>query len=142
MARTVSCGLDDSPGARAAARAAASLGARLDLSVLLAHVVSSQIIISSTAPFCEPVLFRSVSLKATRHPAHIPQEVAASSRPPPRIPATPIFESPRSRTQIAANPRPSRKRHDRPVTPEVAGSSPVAPVNFLQNASFWPTEAG
>jgi hypothetical protein len=30
--------------------------------------------------------------------------------------------------QIPAYPRSTRKRHDRPVTPEVAGSSPVAPV--------------
>jgi hypothetical protein len=29
---------------------------------------------------------------------------------------------------IPAYPRPARKRQDRPVTPEVAGSSPVAPV--------------
>ena len=29
---------------------------------------------------------------------------------------------------IPADPRSSRKRHDRSVTPEVAGSSPVAPV--------------
>jgi hypothetical protein len=31
--------------------------------------------------------------------------------------------------QIPAYPRSTRKRHDRPVTPEVAGSSPVAPVS-------------
>jgi hypothetical protein len=30
---------------------------------------------------------------------------------------------------IPAYPRSARKRHDRPVTPEVAGSSPVAPVS-------------
>jgi len=30
--------------------------------------------------------------------------------------------------QIPAFPRPARRRQDRPVTPEVAGSSPVAPV--------------
>jgi hypothetical protein len=29
---------------------------------------------------------------------------------------------------IYAYSRPARKRHDRPVTPEVAGSSPVAPA--------------
>jgi hypothetical protein len=39
--------------------------------------------------------------------------------------------------QIPANSRSSRKRHDRPVTPEVAGSSPVAPVNPLQSGIFW-----
>jgi hypothetical protein len=30
--------------------------------------------------------------------------------------------------RIPAYPRPSRRHHDRPVTPEVAGSSPVAPA--------------
>jgi hypothetical protein len=33
---------------------------------------------------------------------------------------------------IPAYPRSARKRQDRPVTPEVAGSSPVAPVKDLQ----------
>jgi hypothetical protein len=33
---------------------------------------------------------------------------------------------------IPAYPRQERKRQDRPVTPEVAGSSPVAPVKVLQ----------
>src|SRR5262245_54330866 len=50
-----------------------------------------------------------------------------SSRPNPVIPARPRGESAAS----ASNPRSSPlnpKRHDRPVTPEVAGSSPVAPV--------------
>jgi hypothetical protein len=32
--------------------------------------------------------------------------------------------------RIPAYSRSARKRHDRPVTPEVAGSSPVAPVSF------------
>ena len=31
-------------------------------------------------------------------------------------------------SEIPVYPRSARKRHDRPVTPEVAGSSPVAPV--------------
>jgi hypothetical protein len=36
-----------------------------------------------------------------------------------------------------AYPRSARKGHDRPVTPEVAGSSPVAPVaNILQIGIF------
>ena len=35
-------------------------------------------------------------------------------------------------TGIPAYPRSARKRQDRPVTPEVAGSSPVAPVKVLQ----------
>ena len=38
---------------------------------------------------------------------------------------------------IRAYPRPARKSQDRPVTPEVAGSSPVAPVeNTLQIGIF------
>jgi hypothetical protein len=38
---------------------------------------------------------------------------------------------------IPAYPRLDRKRRDRPVTPEVAGSSPVAPVvNSLQLGVF------
>src|SRR6266542_354922 len=36
-------------------------------------------------------------------------------------------------TGIPADPRSTRKRHDRPVTPEVAGSSPVAPVKVPAN---------
>ncbi len=34
---------------------------------------------------------------------------------------------------IPGYPRSGRKRHDRPVTPEVAGSSPVAPVKVPAN---------
>jgi hypothetical protein len=37
---------------------------------------------------------------------------------------------------IPAYPRSARKRHDRPVTPEVAGSSPVAPVKLPANGSI------
>src|SRR5439155_19116268 len=37
---------------------------------------------------------------------------------------------------IPAYPRSARKRHDRPVTPEVAGSSPVAPVKDLRVGLF------
>jgi hypothetical protein len=37
---------------------------------------------------------------------------------------------------IPAYPRQERKRQDRPVTPEVAGSSPVAPVKTVQNGMF------
>src|SRR5436190_10578180 len=36
-------------------------------------------------------------------------------------------------SEIPAYPRSARKRHDRPVTPEVAGSSPVAPVKVPAN---------
>jgi len=38
---------------------------------------------------------------------------------------------------IPADPRSARKHHDRPVTPEVAGSSPVAPVKVLQIGIFF-----
>ncbi len=64
-------------------------------------------------------------------PAHIPQEIAGSSRKHPVIPQA-------SRPKvllmvgIAAYPGVSRSYHYRPVTPEVAGSSPVAPVKSLQ----------
>jgi hypothetical protein len=37
---------------------------------------------------------------------------------------------------IPADPRPDRRDQDRPVTPEVAGSSPVAPVKDLQICIF------
>ena len=69
-------------------------------------------------------------MQATAHPALIPQEAPGSSRTLPRIPAA------RGKglltAGIPAYPRSARKRHDRPVTPEVAGSSPVAPVKVLQ----------
>jgi hypothetical protein len=42
----------------------------------------------------------------------------------------------RARPGIPAYPRVGRKRQDRPVTPEVAGSSPVAPVKYLQIGIF------
>jgi hypothetical protein len=49
------------------------------------------------------------------------------------LPAAPA--DPRSGI-IPAYPRSARKRHHRPVTPEVAGSSPVAPVKALQSTCF------
>jgi hypothetical protein len=52
-------------------------------------------------------------MQKTSRPALIPQEPAGVSRP---------------RTAIPAYRRSARKRQDRPVTPEAAGSSPVAPV--------------
>jgi hypothetical protein len=39
--------------------------------------------------------------------------------------------------QIPADPRPVRSGQDRPVTPEVAGSSPVAPRKALEIGIFW-----
>ena len=74
----------------------------------------------------------SFAIKATAHPALIPHEVAASSRPPPAIPATTSRKALLA-AEIPAYPRSGRKRHDRPVTPEVAGSSPVAPVKTPVN---------
>jgi hypothetical protein len=69
-----------------------------------------------------------LTIETTPHPALIPHEAAGSSRQYPRIPATAgrkILHLP----EIPAYPRPGRKRQDRPVTPEVAGWSPVAPVS-------------
>jgi hypothetical protein len=77
-----------------------------------------------------------VATWATTHPALIPHEAAGSSRERAPIPATPGSESLLT-AEIPAYPRSTRKRHDRPVTPEVAGSSPVAPVeNILQMGIF------
>jgi hypothetical protein len=79
---------------------------------------------------------RPFTRTATQHPALIPQEAAGNARLHPRIPATPGAESLLT-GEIPAYPRSGRKRHDRPVTPEVAGSSPVAPVeNTLQIDMF------
>src|SRR5918999_1561909 len=64
---------------------------------------------------------------ATAHPALIPHEAPGNPRPHPRIPAMMRAQALLTR-QIPAYPRSGRKHHDRPVTPEVAGSSPVAPV--------------
>jgi hypothetical protein len=56
-------------------------------------------------------------MQATAHPALIPQEAPGSSRTHPRIPA-------------------ARNHQDRPVTPEVAGSSPVAPVKIPCKSAY------
>ena len=69
----------------------------------------------------------ALSFRATPHPALIPHEAPGSSRRYPQIPATQRRKGPLM-AAIPAYPRSARKRHDRPVTPEVAGSSPVAPV--------------
>jgi hypothetical protein len=82
-----------------------------------------------------PPRSRSFPNETTEHPALIPQEAPGGSRPRPRIPATTGAESLRF-TGIPAYPRSTRKRHDRPVTPEVAGSSPVAPVQTCKIGSF------
>jgi hypothetical protein len=67
------------------------------------------------------------------HPVDIPQEVVGSSRRSPAIPANHRDRTP-AHGVIPVYPRPARNYQDRPVTPEVAGSSPVAPV-----LSFWST---
>jgi len=67
-------------------------------------------------------------LRQPPHPAQIPRELAGSSRSPPRIPATARPKRP-FRAGIPAYHSSAPKRQDRPVTPAVAGSSPVAPVS-------------
>ena len=73
--------------------------------------------------------------RATPHPALIPQEVPEASGTTRESPQRRKSESP-AHGEIPAYPRSTRKCHDRPVTPEVAGSSPVAPVKYLQITSF------
>jgi hypothetical protein len=78
----------------------------------------------------------SFATQATPYPALIPREVAGNPRRHPRIPARPSSKD-RLAAGIPAYPCSARKRQDRPVTPEVAGSSPVAPVKtFCKSASF------
>jgi hypothetical protein len=68
----------------------------------------------------------------------------SSCTSPPEVPAC-SRESPQRQSQkalrtlgIPADARSARKRHDRPVTPEVAGSSPVAPAQKrVQIARFF-----
>jgi hypothetical protein len=80
-------------------------------------------------------------------PAHIPLRSPLRQRPIPRSsrrrsPEAPghARESPQRHPRkvlvvpgIPAYPRSASKRQDRPVTPEVAGSSPVAPVKVPAN---------
>jgi hypothetical protein len=68
---------------------------------------------------------------AAEHPAHIPREVGGSPRRRPAIRVGQRTKSP----ALATNPRLARASPGKPsraVTPEVAGSSPVAPVLRLQ----------
>ncbi len=64
---------------------------------------------------------RSDNDASRAHPAGGPRDL----RTGPRIPAT-LEPEDLLTAVIPADPRATRKRHDRPVTPEVAGSSPVA----------------
>jgi len=76
------------------------------------------------------------AIQATAHPAPIPQEAAGSCRRHPPIPAGQEHKALLA-PQIPAQSRLARNYQDRPVTPEVAGSSPVAPVeNILQIGIF------
>ena len=61
------------------------------------------------------------------HPPSLPREVAVGSRPSPAVPAGNGRKALLSPV-IPDHSRLARERQDRPVTPEVAGSSPVAPV--------------
>jgi hypothetical protein len=77
----------------------------------------------------------TLRIRSLRRQRHIPR---SSRRRSPEPPAH-RRESPQRSSQkalltaeIPAYPRSACKRHDRPVTPEVAGSSPVAPVTSLQ----------
>src|SRR5262245_48151519 len=73
----------------------------------------------------------SLRLRQRVHPAHIPREAPGDRRPHPQLSATPRSER-RPTGGIPADSRSARERQARPVTPEVAGSSPVAPVKVLQ----------
>jgi hypothetical protein len=83
---------------------------------------------SATAPIVSRTDPDSFSKQATARPALIPHDAPGSCRRYPPIPARQRTEIPAT-AGIAAYPRSGRKRHDRPVTPEVAGSSPVAPAS-------------
>ncbi len=74
--------------------------------------------------------------KTTRHPAQIPQEVAGGSRLGPGNSRKTTGEEGLLATEIPAYSRSAPKTQDRPVMPEVAGSSPVAPVKTLQTRKF------
>ncbi len=76
---------------------------------------------------------------------HIPR---SSRRRPPEAPGG-TRQSPQRQGRkalltlgIPAYPRSTGKRHDRPVTPEVAGSSPVAPVENPCKAPFSVARSG
>jgi hypothetical protein len=68
---------------------------------------------------CHPAHILSFTGEPTTDPALIPQDIAGSSRPSPRIPARPGSKGPLT-AGIPAALRSARNRQDRPVTPEVA----------------------
>src|SRR4051812_36514342 len=86
-----------------------------------------------TASPADPVRFPERHLSIPRSSRRRSPEAPAGSRRTPQDDGWKALLAP----VIPADPRPDRHDQDRPVTPEVAGSSPVAPVeNILQIASF------
>jgi hypothetical protein len=81
------------------------------------------------------VFARALRTRQRLHPAPIPHEAAGNSRRTPRVAARTGLKA-LLLHGIPAYPRSARKCHDRPVTPEVAGSSPAAPVKVLQSGIF------
>jgi hypothetical protein len=87
-----------------------------------------------TGSRAHPTLFANTGNDSSR------ADPARGSRKLPQVPANPRNGSagkPCTRPQIPAYPRSGRKPHDRPVTPEVAGSSPVAPVSLFVLQDGW-----
>jgi hypothetical protein len=83
---------------------------------------------SATGIHPHPPTSRCLQVRQRLHHAKYPAGGAGSSRPYPEIPATSRPKRLLS-PEIPAYPWSARNCHDRPVTPEVAGSSPVAPVS-------------
>src|SRR5207253_298155 len=94
---------------------------------LLAQGVISEAARSSTPRAAHVAAHAATRLLATPHPALIPHEVAGNPGRHPRVPARPSSKDLLA-AGLPAYSRSARKRQDRPVTPEVAGSSPVAPA--------------
>jgi hypothetical protein len=69
-------------------------------------------------------VYKVVNKRIPRISRRRSSEAPADPRRSPQITATEALLT----AVIPANPRPARSEHDRPVTPEVAGSSPVAPA--------------
>jgi hypothetical protein len=104
-----------------------------DLALAWASVLSLELLFTRSRSKPESPSLRLFATQATSHPALIPQKAAGIPRPRPVIPARQRARDPLA-SGIPAHSRSASKRQDRPVTPEVAGSSPVAPVKYLQNA--------
>ena len=90
------------------------------------------------------IRIRRAGLAERSDPGHIPPRSLSRQRRIPRSSRTTSPEAPADARkspqasgrkallspEVPACPRTARKRHDRPVTPEVAGLSPVAPVEI------------